>query len=62
MGEIADDMVNGVCCDQCSCYFQGDKEDEVHVHGYPVTCWDCWKTLSKAERKQHQRAERQTLR
>ncbi len=34
MGEIADDMIDGVCCSGCGCYFT-DK------HGYPVACREC---------------------
>jgi len=37
MGEIADDMLSGLCCSLCGIYF----EDE---HGYPVVCEDCWES------------------
>jgi hypothetical protein len=36
MGEIAEDMVDGLCCSHCGVYFE--KE-----HGYPVLCQDCHK-------------------
>lgn len=39
MSEIADDMVNGLCCSECGVYFfQNGKTVE---HGYPVLCHDC---------------------
>lgn len=34
MGEVADDMINGRCCQWCNEYFE--KE-----HGYPVVCKAC---------------------
>jgi hypothetical protein len=49
MGEIADDMVNGVSCSHCGTYFK--KE-----HGYPVLCKDCWAHADKDDRKVHQKA------
>ena len=46
MGEIADDMINGICCALCGCYFydhvKTDGEIELYEHGYPVACWDCY--------------------
>lgn len=35
MGEIADDLIGGSCCNWCSCYFEED-------HGYPVICRECF--------------------
>jgi len=35
MGELADDMVNGLSCSWCGIHF---KEE----HGYPVICKDCF--------------------
>lgn len=35
MGEIADDMIEGVCCALCGQYF-------VEEHGYPVACDECY--------------------
>lgn len=35
MGEIADDMIDGLSCSLCGIYF-------VEEHGYPVVCTDCW--------------------
>ncbi len=60
MGQIADDMVNGICCDICGCYFV-DNDTDLFEHGYPATCWDCWKDLTKEEKKIHQKAEVDTL-
>lgn len=34
MGEIAQDMINGLCCCQCGIYFEAE-------HGYPVLCVTC---------------------
>lgn len=44
MGEIANDMIEGACCSDCSCYF-------VKEHGYPVICNDCIGGWSKKEMK-----------
>lgn len=49
MGEIADDMVNGWSCQLCGQYFEGE-------HGYPVVCAECWKELTKQERREYQKA------
>lgn len=35
MGEIADDIVNGLSCSCCGVYFE-------RKHGYPVLCSDCF--------------------
>jgi hypothetical protein len=56
MGEIAEDMTDGTCCQLCGGYFKGKTENELYSHGYPVVCWDCWQELNKKERKQYQRA------
>lgn len=65
---VADDMVEGMACCLCGCYFQSpdDRADEIgdetiHVHGYPVVCWECWRDLSKEQRKQYQRALARTI-
>lgn len=42
MGEIADDIIDGICCALCGCYFTEDDET-LYEHGYPVVCKDCWK-------------------
>ena len=34
MGEIADDIISGACCEICGVYF--DEE-----YGFPVTCDEC---------------------
>ena len=36
MGDIADDMIDGLCCEQCGEYF----DDSV---GYPRLCTSCEK-------------------
>ena len=35
MGEVADDMVDGLCCSGCGVYFE-------KAHGYPVLCHSCY--------------------
>lgn len=50
MGEIAEDMVDGTCCQLCNVYFSGS-------HGYPVVCSDCWKDLDKSEKNMYQKAD-----
>lgn len=35
MGEIADDIINGDCCQICGCYFEDEGA------GYPRTCNSC---------------------
>lgn len=48
MGQIADDMIDGVACALCGCYFVTPESnidtDEVELfeHGYPVACKSCW--------------------
>jgi len=49
MGQIAEDMLDGSCCQNCGCYFK-HPEDGIYVHDVPVTCWDCWKDMTKQER------------
>ncbi len=61
MGEIADDIVEGRCCDICGMYFAGDQPNTMHEHGHPATCRECWRDLSKAEKKYHQKAQRDTI-
>lgn len=54
MGEIADDMLCGLMCDQCGCYFTEE-------HGYPVNCKECWYEITPSERNNHQRATHDTI-
>lgn len=42
MGEIAEDILDGVCCAICGCYFENlEKRGYAYEHGYPVACKDC---------------------
>lgn len=59
MGEIADDMIDGDCCDICGQYFE--KADAIYEHGHPATCWDCWKTLNNEEKKHHTKSDVKTF-
>lgn len=54
MGEIADDMIEGACCQLCMQYFVED-------HGYPVVCNSCWNDLSKSEKKEYQKATKDEI-
>lgn len=48
MGDMADDMVNGVTCSICGSMFRGKTiHDEIPEHGYPVACWHCWNKNTK---------------
>ncbi len=49
MGQIADDIVDGLCCNCCGIYFK--KE-----HGYPVVCKSCYEDLTDEERVGIQKA------
>ncbi len=42
MGEISDDIINGLSCSWCGIYF---KEE----HGYPVLCKDCQEDTNPKE-------------
>lgn len=65
MGEIADDMIDGTTCSLCGMYFVDGTDEEgnprLYEHGYPAVCWRCWKTLSKRERANYQKALKPTL-
>ena len=49
MGEVADDMIEGVSCSLCGIYFEEE-------HGYPVVCKRCWRDLKPRERDEYQKA------
>lgn len=40
MGEIADDIIDGLMCSHCSVYF-------VKAHGYCVLCEECFRSENK---------------
>ena len=67
MGEMAEDMVDGSACSLCGCYFKHPIKNDagesvgIYTHDYPVVCWDCWKGLTKEQRKIYQRAEVETF-
>lgn len=56
MGQLANDIIEGWCCKVCGCYFKHPDKDELYAHGHPVVCWDCWKDMSKKERRHNTRA------
>ena len=65
MGEIAEDMIDGTCCQLCGMYFiEIDKKsgnEYLYTHEYPVVCWDCWDDLSKKDKNQYTKSSKQTL-
>ena len=61
MGQLAEDILDGSCCELCGQYFKHSDEGGIHCHEKPVVCWDCWKDLTKEEKKSHQRAEVKTF-
>lgn len=66
MGEMADDILDGTVYDMCGAFFAATDDDEMNgeagtSHGHPATCWDCWKRMSKSERKDHRRATVPTI-
>ena len=69
MGQISDDVVDGLVCQLCLCFFKKDELDEkpgepspqLFEHGYPVVCWECWKDLTNKEKKEYQKASVPTL-
>ena len=62
MGEIAEDIIGGTCCDLCGRYFvQPDNRSQLYTHGHPATCTNCWRRLTTQEKEQHQRALVRTI-
>lgn len=59
MGQIADDMIDGTCCEICGCYFE--KDGELYTHGYPVTCSECWDDMTREGKKHHTKTDCETL-
>lgn len=52
MGQIAEDMTDGTCCDLCGCYFV-DKKDNLYTHEHSATCKECYDELEEQEREFH---------
>ena len=47
MGQIAEDMADGTCCQWCGMYFEDkDNPDILPTHGCPAVCKDCAKGYS----------------
>jgi hypothetical protein len=62
MGEMTEDILNGISCSICGMYFIDPKDSsELYEHGYPVVCWDCWNEMNKKNRLNFQRALVSTL-
>jgi len=49
MGQIADDIIDGLACEFCGIFFEEE-------HGHPVVCESCWATLTQKEKKGHVKA------
>ena len=54
MGDVADDVIEGLACSWCGVYFEA-------YHGYPVLCNDCSRTSTKKERAGLQKQSRRNL-
>lgn len=60
MGEIVDDMIAGLACQDCGMIFWTDA-GELYEHGHPVVCWDCWCEYTHEERRHVSKARESTL-
>jgi hypothetical protein len=60
MGQMAEDILDGSCCDLCGCYFQ-HPTGGIYVHDEPVTCFDCWEDLTDEEKTIHKKADVKTF-
>lgn len=58
MGEMANDIIEGRCCDICCSYFE--KNGATYTHGYAATCLDCWKDLTEEQKVVHNKAKVKT--
>lgn len=54
MGKIADEVMQGEQCELCGVMFE-------EPHGFPVVCKDCYRELTKDEKKQYIRATKEEL-
>lgn len=54
MGELSDDITEGVVCELCGSFYE-------ESHGYPCVCEDCWLDLTSQERKNYQKAHHRTI-
>lgn len=62
MGEIAEDMSDGTCCQLCGQYFANPRDEGyLFTHEYPVVFWDCWDELTNEEKELYIRAKVETL-
>jgi len=50
MGDLTDDVVEGLACSLCGVYF-------VKPHGFPVLCGNCWADATRMEKLGLVRAE-----
>ncbi len=60
MGQHAEDILDGSCCQLCGQYFE-DNDGNLYSHGKPVVCEDCWKELSSQERSSLTKAHARVL-
>lgn len=54
MGDLSEDVIDGLCCEICGIYFTDE-------HGFPVVCKSCWKEMSIYERKERIKATNDEL-
>ena len=55
MGKIADDIMEGASCAECSTYFKNERQEAGATHGYPVICRDCWATATIVQKREWER-------
>lgn len=58
MGQIAEDIRDGSCCQLCTCYFKHPSGSGIYVHEHEAVCNDCWKGLNKEEQKFHTKCDK----
>lgn len=62
MGEIADQVIDGSCCELCLTPFSDPGNALApYSHGYPVVCEMCYSQLTPQDKKHHQKAHAPTL-
>lgn len=51
MGDMADDLIEGASCMECSTYFKNERDEAGATHGYPVVCRECWADADRVQRQ-----------
>lgn len=60
MGHIAEDIIDGSCCQLCGCYFEHPKGG-IYVHDMEVVCFDCFEDLTDDEKESCIKADVKTF-